>query len=132
MINKPRCVKAQTKVRDMALFCNGEFLCAHQYYCPTTKRYENTPGFGTCKRLAPPVKPVEKTVAEAQTPEPVVKTSISEQAVLFTDTATVPTQRYTPEIAETANDETTNKEAGRSKINEGRTRKTGRRNRKKG
>ena len=132
MINKPRCAKAQTKVRNMALFCNGEFLCAHQYYCPTTKRYENTPGFGTCKRLVPPVKPAEENVARTQAAEPAVKEFVAEPVEPTTDTTTLPIARYTSEIVEAANNETTNKEAGRSKINEGRTRKTGRRSRKKG
>ena len=61
MVNKPRCLKAKEKIKDMALYCDRNCLCAHQYYCPTTKRYENTPDYKKCNRLNPtaPVAEVE-------------------------------------------------------------------------
>lgn len=53
MLNKPRCQKATNQTGKQALYCEGRFLCAHQYNCPQTRQYENTPGFQECKRLQP-------------------------------------------------------------------------------
>lgn len=53
MLNKPRCQKATNQAGKQALYCEGKFLCAHQYNCPQTRQYENTPGFRECKRLQP-------------------------------------------------------------------------------
>ena len=47
------CPKAQRKADSPALFCGDGSYCAHQYYCPATRRYENT-GWRECKRLEPP------------------------------------------------------------------------------
>lgn len=125
MINKPRCAKAQTKVRDMALFCEGKFLCAHQYYCNATRRYENTPGFGACKRMNP--QQMEETVnipvaqpspaVENATLEPVAKQPVEVQtAEPQTASSAIPANPYTEAVMETAAEETTNKETGRRQL----------------
>ena len=68
MIKKPRCQKAQMKQGKMALYCNGEFLCAHQYYCPETRGYENTTGYRKCTRLVKPeTQMVDEILVPAQT-----------------------------------------------------------------
>ena len=51
MFTKPRCSKAQNLPHKQALYCEGKFLCAHQYNCPQTRQYENTADFAKCKRL---------------------------------------------------------------------------------
>ena len=55
MLNKPRCQKATNQTGKQALYCEGRFLCAHQYNCPQTRQYENTPGFQECKRRTDPL-----------------------------------------------------------------------------
>lgn len=51
MFNKPRCEKAQSIPRKLPLYCEGKFLCAHQYHCPQTRQYENTADYSKCTRL---------------------------------------------------------------------------------
>lgn len=51
MLNKPRCEKAQNLPRKLPLYCDGQFLCAHQYHCPQTRQYENTADYSKCQRL---------------------------------------------------------------------------------
>ena len=53
MLNKPRCQKAQNIPGKQAIYCEGRVLCAHQYHCPQTRRYENTAEFAKCQRLYP-------------------------------------------------------------------------------
>ena len=113
MINKPRCSKASPKITNMALYCDGACLCAHQYYCPTTKRYENTPGFGQCKRLDPQQNNLSTTVEPPKYESPIIAKT-EETTPKITETAAAPVERYTLAVADTA-DETTNKEAGRAK-----------------
>lgn len=112
MIKKPRCQKAQTKQGKMALYCAGEMLCAHQYYCPQTKQYENVSGFQTCHRLQPS-KPAEVV-------QPIV-----------TENSYVPVHRYTQNVVPTDPVETKTTTSEGSQEN-GRVRNTKRRGRKKG
>ena len=88
MLNKPRCEKAQNLPRKLPLYCEGKFLCAHQYHCPQTRQYENTADFAKCTRLPQKeeAKPQTATVkfvvnvvpketgetAASEVPEPVV------------------------------------------------------------
>lgn len=53
MTNRPTCSKAQRKPGSPCLFCENGSFCAHQYYCPETRRYENTQ-WRRCKRLNQP------------------------------------------------------------------------------
>lgn len=57
MLNKPRCEKAQNVPGKLAIYCEGRNLCAHQYNCPQTRQYENTPDYRKCKRLEQPKPP---------------------------------------------------------------------------
>ncbi len=52
MTTRPMCPRASRKQGDPCLYCAGVY-CAHQYYCPATRRYENT-DYRRCKRLYPP------------------------------------------------------------------------------
>ena len=88
MIKKPRCQKAQMKQGKMALYCNGEFLCAHQYYCQETRGYENTTGYQQCTRL---VKQKTYLVEEA----PIV-TQTSPEAP--TEVSYIQLHRYTKNV----------------------------------
>ena len=76
MFNKPRCSKAQNLPHKQALYCEGKFLCAHQYNCPQTRQYENTADFSKCQRLpkaqetkpqTAPVKFIMNVVPKAET-----------------------------------------------------------------
>lgn len=76
MFNKPRCSKARNLPHKQALYCEGKFLCAHQYNCPQTQQYENTADFSKCQRLpkaqetkpqTAPVKFVMNVVPKAET-----------------------------------------------------------------
>lgn len=91
MLNKPRCEKAQSLPRKLPLYCEGKFLCAHQYNCPQTRQYENTADFAKCTRLfqkeeakpqTAPVKFVVNVVPKdpVREPEPTVITSVWEEA----------------------------------------------------
>lgn len=52
MTNRPICPKGQRKIGSPCIFCQDGSYCAHQYYCPETRRYENT-GWRECRRLKP-------------------------------------------------------------------------------
>lgn len=86
MLNKPRCEKAQNLPRKLPLYCEGQFLCAHQYHCPQTRQYENTADYSKCQRLpqkkeakpqTAPVKFVVNVVPKepVKEPEPIAITS---------------------------------------------------------
>lgn len=49
MTSRPECPKGQRKQGSPCVFCGDGSYCAHQYYCPTTRRYENT-GWRECRR----------------------------------------------------------------------------------
>ena len=49
MTNRPICPKGQRKTGSPCIFCEDGSYCAHQYYCPSTRRYENT-GWRECGR----------------------------------------------------------------------------------
>lgn len=91
MFNKPRCSKAQNLPRKLPLYCEGKFLCAHQYNCPQTRQYENTADYSKCTRLpqkeeakpqTDPVRFVVNVVPKepGKEPEPTVITSVWEDA----------------------------------------------------
>lgn len=130
MINKPRCSKASPKIRDMALYCDGKCLCAHQYYCPTTKRYENTPDYGKCNRMQP-TAPVAEPVAG-------VKFNVLPKRKVVEEVKQEPTTyvldgQYTQNVipGEPENETKTTKKSEGRKTN-GQVRNTRRRNIKKG
>lgn len=54
MTSRPECPKAQRKPDSPCIFCRDGSYCAHQYYCPTTRRYENTEWRGCRKQLERP------------------------------------------------------------------------------
>lgn len=100
MFNKPRCSKAQNLPHKQALYCEGKFLCAHQYNCPQTRQYENTADFAKCQRLpqreeakpqTAPVKFVVNVVPKepVKEPEPVVITSVWGEVPPETNTETL-------------------------------------------
>lgn len=107
MIKKPRCQKAQMKQGKMALYCNGEFLCAHQYYCPETRGYENTTGYRQCTRL---VKPDTQMVEEILVPDQTIPEAPTEVSYIQLHRYT---QNVIPKTEEKLNDvvaqDTTNK-----------------------
>lgn len=132
MVSKPRCSKAAPKIKDMALYCDGSCLCAHQYYCPATRRYENTPGYGNCKRLKPApaeevsgvkfnVLPKRKEVQEAK-PEPTTFSVDGQYTQNVIPKPETPTEEHT--------ETKTKKSEGRQK--NGQVRNTRRRSVKKG
>lgn len=101
MFNKPRCEKAQHLPRKQALYCDGKFLCAHQYHCPQTRQYENTADYSQCTRLpqkeeakpqAAPVKFVMNVVPKDETVQKAEKTAkaidtLAESISSFSDEA---------------------------------------------
>lgn len=112
MFNKPRCEKAQSLPRKLPLYCEGKFLCAHQYHCPQTRQYENTADFAKCQRLpqkaeakpqTAPVKFVVNVVpkeacetAASVVPEPVVAPV---EDAPSTETEAIPTPIYTKNVS---------------------------------
>lgn len=50
MTNRPICPKGQRKTGSPCIFCENGSYCAHQYYCPATRRYENT-RWRECRKL---------------------------------------------------------------------------------
>lgn len=50
MTSRLNCPKGRRKPGSPCVFCEDGAYCAHQYYCPNTRRYENTE-FSKCKRL---------------------------------------------------------------------------------
>ena len=50
MTNRPECPKGRRKTGSPCVFCEDGSYCPHQYYCPATRRYENS-GFRRCKKL---------------------------------------------------------------------------------
>ena len=119
MLSKPRCPKAQVIPRKPPLYCEGA-LCAHQYYCPQTRQYENTPEHVQCKRLPPkeegpkatPVRYVLNVVPkEPKAPNvgPIAGTQpleIREDDVIYSGTL----QTHTMEQTVTIDDETSSEE----------------------
>lgn len=64
MTNRPICPKGQRKTGSPCIFCQDGSYCAHQYYCPSTRQYENT-GWRECRRMphpsgTPPLPPSPK------------------------------------------------------------------------
>ena len=53
MTNRPVCPKALRKPASPCIFCEDGSYCAHQYHCPATRRYENSPGWRQCKKGQP-------------------------------------------------------------------------------
>lgn len=53
MTNRPICPKGQRKTGSPCIFCQDGSYCAHQYYCPATRRYENT-GWRECRKMKGP------------------------------------------------------------------------------
>lgn len=53
MTNRPICPKGQRKPDSPCIFCQDGSYCAHQYYCPGTRRYENS-GWRECRRMKGP------------------------------------------------------------------------------
>lgn len=53
MTNRPICPKGQRKPGSPCIFCENGSYCAHQDYCPATRRYENT-GWRECRRMKGP------------------------------------------------------------------------------
>lgn len=51
MTNRPICPKGQRKTGSPCIFCQDGSYCAHQYYCPATRRYENS-GWRGCRKMA--------------------------------------------------------------------------------
>lgn len=112
MLNKPRCEKAQSIPRKLPLYCEGKFLCAHQYHCPQTRQYENTADYSKCTRLpqkkeakpqTAPVKFVVNVVpkeagetAASVVPEPVVAPI---EDTPSTETEAIPTPIYTKNVS---------------------------------
>lgn len=112
MLNKPRCEKAQSLPRKLPLYCEGKFLCAHQYNCPQTRQYENTADYSKCTRLpqkaeakpeTAPVKFVVNVVpketgatATHVVPEPVVAPV---EETPSTETEAIPTPIYTKNVS---------------------------------
>lgn len=112
MFNKPRCSKAQNLPHKQALYCEGKFLCAHQYHCPQTRQYENTADYSKCTRLpqkeeakpqTAPVKFVVNVVpketgatATHVVPEPVVAPV---EDTPSTETEAIPTPIYTKNVS---------------------------------
>lgn len=50
MTNRPICPKGQRKPGSPCIFCEDGTYCAHQYYCPAARQYENT-GYQGCRKL---------------------------------------------------------------------------------
>lgn len=50
MTNRPLCPKGRRKNGSPCVFCQDGSYCAHQYYCPSTRRYENS-GYRDCRKL---------------------------------------------------------------------------------
>lgn len=112
MFNKPRCEKAQNLPHKQALYCEGKFLCAHQYNCPQTRQYENTADYSKCTRLPqkeeakPQTDPVRFVVnvvpkeageaAASVVPEPVV---IPVEDTSSTAAEAIPTPIYTKNVS---------------------------------
>lgn len=112
MFNKPRCEKAQSLPRKLPLYCEGKFLCAHQYNCPQTRQYENTADYSKCTRLpqkeevkpqTAPVKFVVNVVpkeagetAASVVPEPVV---VPVEDTPSTETEAIHTPIYTKNVS---------------------------------
>lgn len=53
MTNRPMCPKGQRKAGSPCIFCQDGSYCAHQYYCPETRRYENT-RWRECRKMNRP------------------------------------------------------------------------------
>ena len=157
MLSKPRCPKAQSIPRKPPLYCEG-VLCAHQYYCPQTKQYENTPEHVQCKRLPPkeegpkatPVRyvlnvvPKESVVLDIPKEPPLSEAIVKATEQDVTSAEVIPTPIYTKNVSPidygvTKTEEPvdikpetdTNKEVRKEKVN-GTVRNTRRRKTKKG
>lgn len=112
MFNKPRCEKAQSLPRKLPLYCEGKFLCAHQYHCPQTRQYENTADYSKCTRLpqkeeakpqTAPVKFVVNVVPKetGATAAPVVPEPVGApvEDTPSTETEAIPTPIYTKNVS---------------------------------
>lgn len=102
VFNKPRCEKAQNLPRKLPLYCEGKFLCAHQYNCPQTRQYENTADYSKCTRLP------QKEEAKPQTdPVRFVVNVVPKEPELPTfdvEPPTIPADCNLPEVFETASE----------------------------
>lgn len=113
MFNKPRCEKAQNLPHKLPLYCEGKFLCAHQYNCPQTRQYENTADFAKCQRLPqkeetkPQTGPVKFVVNVVPKKEDVTTNTAEVKPVarpvvedtLSTETEVIPTPIYTKNVS---------------------------------
>lgn len=114
MLNKPRCQKAQNIPGKQAIYCEGKFLCAHQYHCPQTRQYENTAEFSKCKRLpqkeaakpqTAPVKfvvnvvPKKPDVPIVEVAPPTIPADYSLSEAIETASEAMPTPIYTKNVS---------------------------------
>ena len=71
MTERPQCPKGQRKSGSPCVFCEDGSYCPHQYYCPTTRRYENTQ-FRGCKKMNS-TGPAQEVKPEVKIPQEVKK-----------------------------------------------------------
>ena len=64
MTNRPVCPKGQRKDGSPCIFCEDGSYCAHQYYCPATRRYENT-GWRECGKREGRITPLSQALPDS-------------------------------------------------------------------